>query len=117
MESRIRPIYPTASYTDRDWEVAGRQIACIVNLGKSTFDVLERLTGDYAAQQDAMGNRDSRFIPTPVKHFDHAVGKWGGPFVAPVAAGKPVAETAMDRIYAATSRNDRDDFEAIEHAR
>jgi uncharacterized protein YdaU (DUF1376 family) len=111
----LRSVYPSNLHTDADWEMAARTIAGRLTAGETTRDTLHGLVCAFAAQQDAKNSRNTQYIENPVRHFDGR-GRWKGPFAVPAAVGSAVKETAMDRIYAATSgNNDRDDYEALEH--
>lgn len=104
----LRPIYPTNVYTDADWEIAARPIAGSLVAGEITREQLLQLTTDFAAQQDAKGNRDTQYVENPVRHFDGR-GKWRGPFPLPAKQGKPQREKHRYRTA--------DEIEAEERAR
>jgi hypothetical protein len=78
----LRPVYPSNLHTDTEWQFAARLGAAILDTGQCSRDRLLQLTAEFAAQQDAKGNRDTQFIESPAKHFD-AKGKWKGPFNLP----------------------------------
>jgi uncharacterized protein YdaU (DUF1376 family) len=93
----LRSVYPSNLFPDADWEIAARTIAGRIVGGETTRENLHTLTLQFAAQQDAKGNRDTQYMEGPVRHFDGR-GRWRGPFNLPAAASKPREETAMERI-------------------
>jgi hypothetical protein len=108
-------IYPTRVYTEADWQATCRTVAGYLDGGVTTRDDLVRLAHDFAAQQDAMGRRDTAFVPKPQRHYD-SEGKWKGPFVAP-AAQQQQRETpvqSFDRALDDYRSSNAEDLDAID---
>jgi uncharacterized protein YdaU (DUF1376 family) len=111
----LRSIYPSNLHTDCDWEAVARVLAGRLTAGETTREDLHLLTLQFAAQQDAKGNRNTQFIENPSKHYDGR-GKWKGPFNLP-----PKPESANDRIERKLAERERNgsaiDGEVIHVAR
>lgn len=108
----LRPVYPTNQGTDSDWEIAARVIAGRIEAGEVTRETLLQLTRDFAAQQDAKGNRNTQFVENPARHFDGR-GRWRGPFPLPAAPTRTTAQPTALRPRLRTAA----EIEAEEQAR